>query len=192
MIIYNTCYKCFIVVVSIFVYLSQESLFSDGGRRSEIAAIREMLDTGGRDMPGSVYSAAAALLSFLSSLAEPVVPVSLHPRCIEAANNPLLCRQVRVWCVRSVLCDCVCDVCAQILPQMPAVHRHTFVYLITFMKSLLDYSFSNGLEPKVLGKKFVILYFTTLAHSSVVKTSIILNIEAVENKLITSKISNFM
>ncbi len=72
----------------------QESLFSDGGRRSEIAAIREILDTGGRDMPGSVFSVAAALLSFLSSLAEPVVPVQLHPRCVEAANNPLLCTQV--------------------------------------------------------------------------------------------------
>lgn len=52
--------------------------------------------------------------------------------------------------------------CVQILPQMPAVHRHTFVFLITFMKDLLDYSFSNGLEPKVLGKR------TLLAHGSLV------------------------
>ncbi len=45
----------------------------------------------------------------------------------------------------------------QILPQMPPVHRHTFVFLITFMKKLLDHSFSNGLEPKVLGKESISL-----------------------------------
>ncbi len=74
--------------------MTQESLFTDGGRRSEVTAIREMLDTGGPDIPGTVFSVAAALIFFLSSLAEPVVPVQLHGRCIEAANNPILCRQV--------------------------------------------------------------------------------------------------
>lgn len=76
------------------VSCAQESLFTDGGRRGEVKEIREVLDTGGKELPGSVFSVAAALLFFLSSLAEPVVPVQLHPKCIEAANNPILCRQV--------------------------------------------------------------------------------------------------
>ena len=40
----------------------------------------------------------------------------------------------------------------QILSQMPQVHRRTFVFLVTFMKTLLDHSFANGLDAKFLGE----------------------------------------
>ena len=53
-----------------------------------------MLDTGGRELPGSTYSVASALLTFLAALADPVVPVALHQRCMECYNNATLCKQV--------------------------------------------------------------------------------------------------
>jgi len=75
----------------------QENLFTDGGRKAELQAIQEMLDMGGRELPGSDYSVAAALLTFLSALAEPVVPTSLHLRCFECSGNATLCKQVSVY-----------------------------------------------------------------------------------------------
>ena len=39
----------------------------------------------------------------------------------------------------------------QILRQMPKLHARVFVFLLTFMKTLLKHSDTNGLEPKVLG-----------------------------------------
>ena len=58
--------------------------------------IRHVLDTGGKEVPGSVFSMASSLLTFLAALADPVVPVSLHTRCMEACNNTTLCKQVRL------------------------------------------------------------------------------------------------
>ena len=72
----------------------QEGLFSDGGRSSEIEDIMNMLDTGGKELPGSAYSVASALLTFLAALSEPVVPFALHQRCMGIYNNTTLCKQV--------------------------------------------------------------------------------------------------
>ena len=74
----------------------QEGLFSEAGRKEEINEIRSMLDTGGKDLPGSVFSVASVLLTFLAALAEPVVPVFLHARCMDCSNNATLCKQVCV------------------------------------------------------------------------------------------------
>lgn len=72
----------------------QEDLFTEGGRKSEMEEIRNVLDTGGRELPGTVFSVASSLLTFLAALAEPVVPVKLHTKCMEACNNTTLCKQV--------------------------------------------------------------------------------------------------
>ncbi len=73
----------------------QDGLFSDQGRLSEVEEIMDMLDTGGRDLPGSVSSVSSVLLTFLAALAEPVVPTNLHQRCMECYNNTTLCKQVK-------------------------------------------------------------------------------------------------
>ena len=59
--------------------LSHENLFLQPGLRSEILLIRDWLDTGlPIDRPNvSIHSAAEALLIFLESLREPVVPYRL-------------------------------------------------------------------------------------------------------------------
>ena len=57
-----------------------------------------MLDAGGAssELPGTVHSVAAALLSFLQALSEPVVPYRFHAKCMDCCNTPILCRQVKV------------------------------------------------------------------------------------------------
>ena len=76
--------------------LQQENLFLQPGLRSEIAHLREWLDTG---LPVtkpevSIHSAAETLLLFVESLREPVIPFSKYNHCIECAGNYLQCRQI--------------------------------------------------------------------------------------------------
>ena len=95
-------------LVTVDDHIVQDGLFSHRGRQSEIADIMNMLDTGGKDLPGSVFSVASILITFLAALAEPVVPVVLHGRCMECCNNTTLCKQVGVFlCVRACMCLCV-------------------------------------------------------------------------------------
>ena len=82
------------IIMYVHTHTHQEGLFSDGGRSSEIEDIMNMLDTGGRELPGSAYSVASALLTFLAALADPVVPFALHQRCMDCYNNTTLCKQV--------------------------------------------------------------------------------------------------
>jgi len=91
--------------------LSHENLFLQPGLRSEILLIRDWLDTGlPIDKPNvSIHSAAEALLIFLESLREPIVPYSMYSRCLECSGNYLQCKQVT--------------------SQLPAHHKHVFDYL---------------------------------------------------------------
>ncbi|XP_019861575.1 PREDICTED: type II inositol 1,4,5-trisphosphate 5-phosphatase-like [Amphimedon queenslandica] len=114
--------------------LNATALFTDGGLSSEREKIRDTLDTGGEELVGSVYSVAAVLLTFLRSLEDPVVPRSVHQRCMDASNNPTLCRQV--------------------LLQMAEVHRRCFVFIVTFLKKLLEHSQENKMDAKVLASIF--------------------------------------
>ena len=133
----------------------QEDLFTDGGRQAELQDIQDVLDRGGKELPGTVFSAAAAVLTFLSALAEPVVPTSLHARAMEGNNNLTLCKQVcaLVLCMFDSPPPLHLSISPlQVLVQMPPVHKRTFQFLVTFMKELLEHSEVNGLDPKVLGK----------------------------------------
>ena len=41
---------------------------------------------------------------------------------------------------------------SQVLLQMPVVHRRSFVFIITFLKQLLDHSQENQMDAKLLGE----------------------------------------
>ena len=82
----------------------------------------------------SVYSVAAALLTFLEALAEPVIPVQFHQRCMECSNNTILCKQI--------------------LMQLPKVHQNTFVYVMAFLKEIINNSDMNKTDPKLLASLF--------------------------------------
>jgi len=91
--------------------LSHENLFLQPGLRSEILLLRDWLDTGlPIDKPNvSIHSAAEALLIFLESLREPIIPYSMYSRCLECSGNFLQCKQVA--------------------SQLPTHHKHVFDYL---------------------------------------------------------------
>jgi phosphatidylinositol-bisphosphatase len=118
--------------------LHAEMLLTHGGLMSEREQIRDILDAGGNGdqnhLPGSVYSVAASFLMFLRSLAEPVVPHILHQKCMDACNSPTLCRQI--------------------ILQMPIVHRRAFVFIISFLKKLLEHSQQNQMDAKFLASIF--------------------------------------
>jgi phosphatidylinositol-bisphosphatase len=116
--------------------LHSDQLFLQSGLRTEVLAIRDWLDTGlPVDRPTvSVHSAAEALMMFLDSLREPVVPFAVQPRCMEASSNYLQCKQLQT--------------------QLPSHHRHVFVYICAFLREVLSNSARNGLDPKVLATLF--------------------------------------
>ncbi|KAK3098461.1 hypothetical protein FSP39_019707 [Pinctada imbricata] len=113
----------------------ESSLFQQPGLHKEILAIRDCLDTGVPDrIPGSVHSVAEALLLFLESLPDPVIPCSVYHRCLDCSNNFMLCKQV--------------------LSQIPECHKNVFVYVCAFLRELLTHAEENNLEVKFLASIF--------------------------------------
>jgi len=120
--------------------LSHQNLFLQPGLRSEILLIRDWLDTGlPIDKPSvSIHSAAEALLIFLESLREPIVPYSMYSRCLECSGNYLQCKQVA--------------------SQLPIHHKHVFDYLTAFLREVVLHSAQNGIDPKILATLFCTLF----------------------------------
>ncbi|KAH7946716.1 hypothetical protein HPB52_003773 [Rhipicephalus sanguineus] len=114
--------------------LTQDDLFQQSGLSWELHLIRDALDARlDGHLPGSVHSMAEALLLFLDSLPEPVVPYACYQRCLDCSNNFILSKQV-------------------VSQMVPEVHRHTFLYLVCFLKELLAHSTENKLDAKLLGR----------------------------------------
>lgn len=120
--------------------LSHENLFLQPGLRTEILLLRDWLDTGlPIDRPNvSIHSAAEALLIFLESLGEPVVPYSMYSRCLECSGNYLQCKQV--------------------VSQLPTNHKNVFDYLTAFLREVILHSAQNGIDPKILATLFCSLF----------------------------------
>jgi len=120
--------------------LGQENLFLQPGDRQEILLIRDWLDTGlPKQRPEvSIHSVAEALLTFLESLREPVIPYSMLSRCLECSGNYLQCKQI--------------------VSQLPQNHKHLFDYLIAFLREVFSRSYSNGIDPKILATLFCSLF----------------------------------
>ncbi len=116
--------------------MQQENLFLQPGLRAEVLSIRDWLDTG---LPAegprvSVHSAAEALLLFLESLREPIVPFSCCQRCLDSAPNYLQCRQA--------------------VSAFPPRHRQVFEYVAAFLREVAAHSARNGADPKILATLF--------------------------------------
>ncbi|XP_077976840.1 inositol polyphosphate 5-phosphatase OCRL-like [Glandiceps talaboti] len=128
--------EIWMLVDHLFRYATKvNNLFSQGGLHTELLQIRDCLDTGVPDeMPGSVNSVAEALLVFIESLREPVIPYAYYHKCLECANNFVLCKQV--------------------LSQIPRSHRNVFKYLTAFTRELLLYPQENKLDGKTLATLF--------------------------------------
>ena len=111
--------------------LDVPGLFEQPGLPAEIAAIRSTLDTSlPENLPGSVHSVAGALLIFLETLREPIVPYGLTLRALDGCASFAPCRAV--------------------VQSAPLSHQHFFKHAISFLKELLLHSNRNGLDAKTL------------------------------------------
>lgn len=116
--------------------LTQDDLFQQSGLSWELHLIRDALDARlDGHLPGSVHSMAEALLLFLDSLPEPVVPYACYQQCLDCSNNFILSKQV-------------------VSKMVPEVHKHTFLYLVCFLKELLAHTAENKLDAKLLANVF--------------------------------------
>lgn len=75
--------------------LDVKELFSKPSLKSEFLLIREALDTCDTNKINvSAHSIAEAILIFLDSLTEPVVPFRYYYKAIESVKNFALCKEV--------------------------------------------------------------------------------------------------
>ncbi|CAH1799294.1 unnamed protein product [Owenia fusiformis] len=115
--------------------LEEENIFQMPGLHSEIQLIRDCLDTGVPEaIPGTIHSVAEALLIFIESLSEPVIPYDSYQKCLDASQSFIQCKQV--------------------LQQIPISHRNVFKYVTAFLRKLLQFKDSNLLDVKFLAQVF--------------------------------------
>ena len=115
-------------------------LFVESGSAQEIAAIRECLDTGaplGRNV--SAHSLAETLLQLLDSLADTVVPTTMWPPPRTDFDHNIAA--LGTWCSR-------------FLNQLPTSNYNLFVYLVAFLRELLQHSAHNKLTAEQLSAVF--------------------------------------
>lgn len=106
-------------------------LLEQPGIPSEIAAIRSTLDTSlPETLPGNVHSVAEALLIFLETLKEPIIPYSLTQKALDSCAAFSSCKTV--------------------YSALPLSHQHVFKHIVSFLKEVLLHSNKNGLDAKTL------------------------------------------
>lgn len=111
--------------------LTEKDLFILPGIATEVQSVREALDTGAELSQVSVHSLTEVLMSFLTSLATPVVPGRLLPMMEIDAQN------LRPWTRR-------------FLEQLPALNYNVFVYVVSFFREVLKHHESNRLNTEKL------------------------------------------
>lgn len=82
---------------------------------------------------GSIYSVVEALLRFLDSLSEPVIPARYQDRCLRVFHDWFACKQV-------------------IAELSPVCYKTVFNYLVKFLKRVLDHQEQNGTNASAIGK----------------------------------------
>ncbi|XP_037080342.1 type II inositol 1,4,5-trisphosphate 5-phosphatase-like [Pollicipes pollicipes] len=113
-----------------------KDLFARSGLPSEVQLIREALDTTlPETLPGSIHSVAEALLLFLASLPEPVIPSDYVVQCMESSDNFIQSKHI--------------------VSQLPPHHKNVFTYICTFLREVVTKApRDGGLEATALAKIF--------------------------------------
>jgi inositol polyphosphate 5-phosphatase INPP5B/F len=107
--------------------LGEPHLFVERGVPDEVSHIRECLDTGGRFGPFRIHSYTEALVTFLESLASPIVPSHVFPAVeIDSVNIQSSARRL--------------------LEELPPIHYNVFVYVISFFREVLLHQSRNLLS----------------------------------------------
>ncbi len=138
--------------------LQAVGLFVESGSAQEIAAVRECLDTGAPlERNVSAHSLAETLLQLLDSLADTVVPTTMWPPPRTDFDHNVAA--LGTWCSR-------------FLNQLPTSNYNLFVYLVAFLRELLQHTAQNKLTAEqlsaVFARSMVRLPYT---HSSASSTS---------------------
>lgn len=108
-------------------------LFVEPGIKDEVDQIRECLDTGSRFGQYQVHSYAETLVTFLESLAAPMVPIHLFPSVeIDSINIQSSARRL--------------------LEELPPVHYNIFVYVISFFREVLAHQDRNLLTASKVAR----------------------------------------
>ena len=114
--------------------LTSKNLFIEGGLPTEMANIRESLDTGVSFSSCSPHSAVAVLFEFLHSLAAPILPPPLFS---SEENDNVESSKLATWC-------------SDILSRVKPLQYNVFVYLLLFFKEALSHSDQNNLRVDIL------------------------------------------
>ena len=114
--------------------LTTKNLFIEGGLPTEMANIRESLDTGVAFSACSPHSAVAVLFEFLHSLATPILPPKLFS---SEENDNVDSSRLATWC-------------SDILSAVKPLQYNVFVYLLLFFKEALSHADENNLRVDIL------------------------------------------
>jgi inositol polyphosphate 5-phosphatase INPP5B/F len=120
--------------------IDEPFLFVDPGVEEEIVMIRESLDTGSPFGQFRTHSYANVLISFLSCLSSPVIPTALFPStAIDSQNLQMSARRL--------------------LEELPPIHYNVFVYVVSFLREVLQLRDRN----KLTAAKLAMLVCTCMA-----------------------------
>ena len=131
--------ELWVMVDYIFKYgLDRRDLFSEmSSDPTDLIRVRDFLDSYSpdTDLPSpefglSVDAVANALLIFLQSLPEPIIPFRLYDKCLASANSA----------------NDVMD----IVQQLPSFHRSSFQYLVAFINEYLHHQERNGTDREIV------------------------------------------
>ena len=100
----------------------------------DIGSVRDALDTDSEIRVSSVHSVCEALVLFLDSLPEPVIPYDQYTECIEQCTH--LANSKRT------------------LKLIEFSHRNVFKYICAFLRELLRHSDTNRSNAKFLSQVF--------------------------------------
>ena len=99
--------------------MREKDLFSSNADQSEVNCLRECLDTGAQFPSCSAHSMVEALVSFIASLPQPLLPPELYPSLADVEPTNL-----RAWS-------------RNFLEQLPPINYNVFVYILSFERELL-------------------------------------------------------
>eukprot|EP00299_Pterocystis_sp_00344_P005082 c16408_g1_i1.p1 GENE.c16408_g1_i1~~c16408_g1_i1.p1 ORF type:complete len:541 (-),score=152.07 c16408_g1_i1:136-1620(-) len=141
-----------------FVYARahlEEGIFRQSGNDSEMAVIRDALDTWAQFPEHvSVHSVAESILRFLDALHEPVVQTSVYNDVLIHHANPEMARQI--------------------IADLDPVHYNVFVYIASFLREVLHKSVDLTIEN--LAAVFATVLIREPAHAETRATPDISNV----------------
>ena len=105
----------------------------------DVAALKKIRETLDCEIPerllvDDIDAVAQSLIIFLESLPDAVIPHAFHDRCLESSGSA--------------------SEAARIIQMLPLFHQNVFQYLMAFLKYLLLYSVTNGLDREWVASLF--------------------------------------